>query len=314
MEYSLYKLNFTTALHMGKHSGGASLDDGQMTIHADTLFSALCCEAARVGQIDQLVKYFADGTLTISDALPYAEEELFLPKPILFVGNKKREGDASLKKKLKSLEFIPLSSFREYLKGLNQPEVNLDKLSGIFGHLTTITRVAIKGNNPPLPYHVAAWKFASGCGLYIIVRFEQDEALDTFETLLANLGLSGIGGKQSSGLGKFKVQQSPVPAELIELIEEEPAEYQMLLGTALPVDAELDKILQNGWYTVVRRGGFIRSENYAPGQLKKRSIYMLAPGSCLPSRFKGGMYDLSDNGGAHPVWRCGRTLFAGVNL
>ncbi len=124
---------------------------------------------------------------------------------------------------------------------------------------------------------------------------------------------SGIGGKQSSGLGKFDVQQSHVPAELMELIEDDQAEYQMLIGTALPVDVELDKVLCNGWYTLIRRGGFIRSQNYAPGQLKKRTMYMLAPGSCLQSRFTGGMSDLSDNG-AHPVWRCGSTIFVGVKM
>ena len=63
----------------------------------------------------------------------------------------------------------------------------------------------------------------------------------------------------------------------------------MLLGTALPIDAELDDVLSDSWYALVRRGGFIRSATYAPGQLKKRTLYMLAPGSCLRFRFRGGM-------------------------
>jgi CRISPR-associated protein Csm4 len=104
-----------------------------------------------------------------------------------------------------------------------------------------------------------------------------------------------------------------VPTELLKLLKDEEAPYQMLLGTALPPDSELDEVLEDGWYSLVRRGGFIRSATYAPGQLKKRTIYMLAPGSCLRRRFKGGMFDLSDNG-AHPVWRCGNSLFVGVNL
>ncbi|TEB14039.1 hypothetical protein Psfp_03240 [Pelotomaculum sp. FP] len=313
MEHFLYRLNFTTALHIGKDSGGTSLDDSQVGIHADTLFSALCCEAARDDRIAKLVNYFTDGTLTISDALPYDKDDLFLPRPILFVGNKKHEGDASLKKALKGVEYVPLSFFQEYLHALDQPQLNLDKLKYKFGRLIVSARVAVKGNNPPLPYHIAAWKFTPGCGLYIIVRSGHEEALNTFTALLTGLGLSGIGGKQSSGWGKFEVRQSHVPPELITLIEDNKAQYQMLLGTALPVDNELNEVLANSWYTLVRRGGFIRSENYAPGQLKKRTMYMLAPGSCLRRRFSGGMYDLSDNG-AHPVWRCGNTLFVGVNL
>ena len=46
MEYSLYRLNFTTFLHIGEDNGAVSLDSSRMTIHADTLFAALCCEAA----------------------------------------------------------------------------------------------------------------------------------------------------------------------------------------------------------------------------------------------------------------------------
>jgi CRISPR-associated protein Csm4 len=313
MGYYLYRLNFSTALHMGKDSGGASLDDGQMTIHADTLFAALCCEAAGDGRIEQLVGYFTDGTLTISDALPFTGDDIFLPKPVLFVGNKKRESNSGFKKALKRVEYIPLSFFQEYLRGLNQPAVDLEKLSSNFGQLTVSTRVAIKDNTPPLPYHIASWRFEPGCGLYVIVRSEQEEALNTFAALLTKLGLSGIGGKRSSGWGKFDIQQCSVPAELTKLINDDKADYQMLLGTALPIDAELDDVLSDSWYALVRRGGFIRSATYAPGQLKKRTLYMLAPGSCLRFRFRGGMYDLSDNG-AHPVWRCGNTLFAGVNF
>jgi CRISPR-associated protein Csm4 len=315
MEHFLYRLNFSTALHIGKDTGGPSLDDGQMIIHADTLFSALCCEAVHGGRITQLVKYFADGILSISDALPYVGDEIFLPRPVLFTENRKRAGDSALAKALKNKDYIPLSFFGDYLKSMQQLDFNLESLKSEsdFGYLTTLTRVAIKGNSPPLPYHVAAWRFADGCGLYIIVRSEREEARTIFESLLAELGLSGIGGKQSSGWGKFKVEPGPLPDELLKLLEDKQAKYQMLMGTALPVDSELDTVLPGGWYKLLRRGGFIRSENYAHRQMKKRTIYMLAPGSCLRSRFKGAMFDLSDNG-AHPVWRCGNTLFVGVTI
>ncbi len=313
MGHFLCKLNFTTALHIGKDAAASSLDDCQMNIHADTIFSALCCEAARDGGVTGLVSLFARGALAVSDALPYAGDELFLPRPILFVNNKKQEGNAGLKKALKSLEYIPLSMFQEYLKGLRRTQLDIEKLKYQFGRMTVNTRVALKGNDQPLPYHVAAWKFAAGCGLYLVARAIDADARQIFETLLARLGLSGIGGKQSSGWGKFDVQINDVPPELMRLIEDSRAPYQMLLGTALPADDELDDILDGGWYALIRRGGYVRSGNYAPRQLKKRTIHMLSPGSCLRQRFQGGIYDLSD-GGVHPVWRCGNTLFAGVNI
>jgi CRISPR-associated protein Csm4 len=131
--------------------------------------------------------------------------------------------------------------------------------------------------------------------------------------ILTELSLSGVGGKQSAGLGKFKVEEIPVPKELAELLENEKAPWQILLGTALPKDEELEEALFGGWYALIRRGGFVRSDHYGDRQLKKRTIYMLAPGSCLKKRFTGGFFDLKGHG-AHPVWRLGKTLFAGVNL
>jgi len=314
MGYSLYRLKFTTAVHFGSDNGGSSLDNAQMTMHADTLFSALCSEAAKQGNIDRLVDYFTRGTLAVSDALPYRGEEIFLPKPILFAGSKQQAGEAGLKKKMKALAYIPLSSFKEYLHGLvNATVLDVDKLHCSFGQMTTQTRVAIKGQVPPLPYYVTAWKFAGDCGLYLILKTEQAEAAELFEQLLTDLSWVGIGGKQSSGWGKFQVEKRGVPGELQALLNDDQAEYQMLLGTGLPADAELEKTLLEGWYALVRRGGFVRSVQYAASPLKKRTVYMLAPGSCLRRRFRGGMLDLSGQG-SHPVWRSANTLFAGVQL
>lgn len=312
MEYFLYKLRFTTALHIGKDNSGPSLDNGQMAIHADTLFAALCCEGVRKGKTEQIVKHFQEGTLVISDALPYDREELYLPKPIIYLKNIKRE-DAGQKKNLRKIEYIPLKRFNEYINNLSEADLDLNKLHYSFGQLSTVTRVALKGTEQPLPYHLAAWKFREGCGLYTIVGVKDNDALSLFEKLLSDLGWSGIGGKQSSGWGKYEIEKIKPPEELQKMLNDEKAAYQMLLGTALPVDEELEEVLASGWYSLIRRGGFVRSETYAPVQLKKRSIYMLGPGSCLSKRFSGDMHDLSDNG-AHPVWRCANTLFVGVNI
>jgi len=314
MAYSLYKLEYSTGLHIGIDSGGSSLDDGRMTIHSDTLFSAICCECVKSGNSTRLYDFFAQNILTISDALPYHGSEFFLPKPILFTGNVKREGNPELRKLFKSIEYIPLSAFSEYVGNMSSgTELDPECLKYDFGRLVIDTRVALRNNSQPTPYNVAYWRFSKDSGLYIIVDFQKEEALSFFENALTALGLSGIGGKQSVGLGKFSVQRCPLPPKLAALLEDTEANYQMLLGTALPYDKELDTALDSGWYGVVRRGGFIRSDTYSEVPLKKRTMYMLAPGSCLKSRFEGGIFDLSD-GGAHPVWRCGKTLFAGVRI
>lgn len=313
MAYSLYRLEFDAGLHIGADTGGPSLDNSRMTIHSDTLFSALCCECAGSGDITRLYEYFSDNALTISDALPYYRGEFFLPKPILYKENVRRESSSAQKKAFKSIEYIPLSMFNEYVRSLSGAEIDPERLRYDFGTMVVDTRVSVEESLNPMPYNIAYWRFNRDSGLYVVVDYNDERALSFFEDALSSLGLSGIGGKQSAGLGKFGVQKCPLPPSLEALLDDRDADYQMLLGTALPSDGELDKALAGGWYTVIRRGGFVRSNTYSSRQLKKRTIYMLSSGSCLKARFDGEIFDLSD-GGAHPVWRCGKTMFAGVKL
>ncbi len=313
MTYSLYKLKFSTGLHIGKSTGGPSLDAGQMTIHSDTIFSALCCESVKRGLLDHLREYFVNNTLIISDALPYFVDELFLPKPIIYIKRSRQNEDPGVKKLLKSVEYIPLSLFSEYMQGLGGMDIDYTSLNYSFGSMIVDTRVSIKDSTQPTPYNMAYWRFNKDAGLYIIVNSKDDAALELFEDILSGLGVSGIGGKQSAGLGKFSLHKSPVPPKLLNILSDDEAEYQMLLGVALPVDEELEDVLEGGWYSTIRRGGYIRSDTYSPMQLKKKTIYALAPGSCIMKRFAGDMLDISDNG-LHPVWRNCNTLFAGVKL
>ena len=87
----------------------------------------------------------------------------------------------------------------------------------------------------------------------------------------------------------------------------------MLIGTGLPSDKDLDNILEEGWYKLIRRGGFIRTTSYSDRQLKKKAIYMFSAGSVFAQRFAGEILDLSHKGN-HPIWRCANSLFLGVDL
>ena len=49
MKYCLFKLGFTSPVHFGSGAMAHSLDTGEMTCHADTLFSALCHTASVLG-------------------------------------------------------------------------------------------------------------------------------------------------------------------------------------------------------------------------------------------------------------------------
>lgn len=51
MNYRLYQMEFLNGIHFGIQA----LDDTQIMLPADTLFSALCQEALRIGKLEELV-------------------------------------------------------------------------------------------------------------------------------------------------------------------------------------------------------------------------------------------------------------------
>ena len=85
MNYCLYKLHFTTPLHCGRGDGAVALTNTAMTLRADTLFSALCNEAAlQIGEnaVDELAAQCTEGKLLFSDTFPFHQEVLYLPVPL----------------------------------------------------------------------------------------------------------------------------------------------------------------------------------------------------------------------------------------
>ena len=112
MEYQLYKLKFPN----GVHFGNGSLDSSEYTFCADTLFSALCQTAAKIGddKLKELVACAGRGGLAISDAFPCMGKELFLPKPVMYVGGGEDRGASIIKKHVKRIEIL---IFRIYSVG-----------------------------------------------------------------------------------------------------------------------------------------------------------------------------------------------------
>lgn len=105
MEYKIYKFHFKIAVHFGN----GTLADTSNRLMADTVFSAICLEAAKKSAEDlqQLVTWAKEGSLQISDAMPFIEDTLYLPKPTLRIRTE-QSGDSTVKKAFKKLKYIPL--------------------------------------------------------------------------------------------------------------------------------------------------------------------------------------------------------------
>ena len=84
MNCFLYRLRFNTPVHFGSSDSALSLYESEDHFRADTLFSALCHTALQLygndgsGKLPDMAK---TGRLLLSDAMPWAGDAYYLPKP-----------------------------------------------------------------------------------------------------------------------------------------------------------------------------------------------------------------------------------------
>ena len=70
-------------------------------------------------------------------------------------------------------------------------------------------------------------------------------------------------------------------------------------------DDDLDSIdLEQSYYIIINRTGFVDSVNYSNNALKKKSVMMFNSGSCFNKHLKGQILDVS-NKGNHKIYRYG---------
>lgn len=305
MNYKIYKMIFTQGVHFGNHS----LEKSEITFQADTLFSALCIEALKIDKLDELLESVKENHLVFSDAFPYMGQEFFIPKPMKKIEQVVQSEDVTTRKKFKKLEYIQVSLLDKYIKG--QYPINKGSDIKKLGIHVLKTSASIRGNEEALPYRVGIYRFKKENGLYIVVGYDSQEILDLFDELFEMLSLSGIGGKKNSGLGHFDLEIAELPKELNQRLNTKGE--VMTLSVSLPTEDELEEILDDSRYLLVKRSGFIDSYTYSKEQRRKKDIYLFKSGSCFNKTYQGDIYNVS-SGGSHPVYKYAKPLFMGVEV
>lgn len=304
MEYRIYRLSFSTAVHFGS----GSLTDTGSQLLADTIFSALCQEAAADEDIERLVKWVEAGDLLLSDGLPFVGEVLYIPKPAVRVQTE-QDGNSALKKHFKKLKYIPWDKLAAYLQGGIDPAAENQRFCQL-GQPEMRTLAAGRNKAEAEPFFVGTYRFHKGSGLYIVAGFGAAEVKQQFEQLLRGVAISGIGGKRSAGLGKFRVETADFTADRL-FVKAEVEPFYMNLSVAMAEAPELADILQEASYTLIKRSGFVASAKYAPENRRKRDFYAFQSGSCFRRPFAGGVFDVSGSG-RHKVYRYAKPLFLEV--
>ncbi len=326
MNYFLYKLKFDGAVHFGQSESALSLYTAADHFRADTLFSALCHTALALwGEqgVQSLIEQVNADALLLSDSMPWrtdhGKDVFYLPKPC-FVAEQKRDIPPELRKKTKRLAWIPIAGMNEFEASLEGKTLyNPDDKP--FGIASERTSAAVTDGADARPYQVGSYSFYPDCGLYIIVGMNEKRQAEQMKKLLTALGLSGIGGKTSSGYGTFTVEQvldlnaanDNQTKWLRRALAGKDTKHWLLLTTSLPADDEMERVLDGAMYQLVRRGGFVQSSSFAYNPVKKQTQFFLGAGAMLNKPFSGALYSVADSG-THAVFRYSKPIMLGVSF
>lgn len=317
MNYCLYKLKFNTSVHFGSSVSATSLESAKINFCADTLFSALCHISNKMGCINRFINLALQGDITFSDSMPYNDDTLFIPKPFVSI-ERKNQSSLENRKKIKKLDFIPVLLVDDYFNSSTDLDRMLsNSVKNDFGEFSLDAKVSLKDAQRS-PYNIRSFKFNDNCGLYFLIGYKNKENIGFINDVITYLGLEGIGGKTSSGYGKFSIcSVSDIESNKKEQYDKlnkyltcDSSDNFISLTTSIPKDSELEDVINLCSYKLVRRAGFIFTDSLDK-PVKKLCQYFFAAGSVSSVKYQGDIYNVGKNI-PHPVYRYSKPIFLGV--
>ncbi len=330
MKYYVLQFKFLTPVHFGSAGNKKSGNLQAFNCCADTFFSALINEAA--AQDLELCRKFIDAVqqdgLLFSDLLPYysgSAEELYVPVPMY---RKEKINPLDLQLSFKELclqyearrghenmAYIRVSGIYNYLRPYSVDGGNEEHRD--FGWSGVQRRMDFR--NGGCAYYVSNYTFAGEAGLYCIVGLDDESLLEGLVKTVELLGLGGIGGRRSSGFGKFVLKTEPLLLEqkcggdagvLYNLLHSGQNCPQMALSVLCPQESQIG-IVKKGAFNLLKRSGFVYNSNTKSFE-KRSSVYMLKAGSCFPQRVNGRLLEFTAEEAEHTVYRYGKAIYMGL--
>ncbi|MCF0185162.1 MAG: type III-A CRISPR-associated RAMP protein Csm4 [Bacteroidaceae bacterium] len=331
--YHIYKLHFTTPLHLGDSRDG--YDVSLKTIHSDTMYAAITSALAKMGYE---IPNDGDLGVAISSLFPFYQQGeaskalLFFPKP---VQQKLPQLDnVAEAKKVKKVNWVDKHHFERLLagkdllasrdarhvhgefltdsdviQGAEQDGCPFSIMKTQVSHRVTLDR---QGMQDAQPFYMDRVYFEDYSGLFFMAQGGNTHLI---EKALNLLSVEGIGTDRAVGNGLFEWSQEEIALEV-------PAstDYSLGLSVFIPESQEqLIPMMQGDGvaYELLRRGGWITTPPY--NTIRKNAIYAFAPGSIFSGNVTdgkcGAIVNLTPKYPIdHPVWRCGKSLFLPIKL
>ena len=319
MKFKIFKLKFNTPVHFGS----GNLDDTDISFRSDRLFSAISIEMLKkydINSLNDLIECVNKNHLYISDAFPYIDDEYYISKPYVSIKNDNNINNDNKqdKKQIKKMKFLPVSKLKEFINGEFCEAENVNKNIKRIGSKNYITKSSINRdsdkNENATPYQITIFNFSKVAGLYIIIKYEEEKKLDLIKDLLIEVGTSGLGGRKSSGFGKFSVIEVNANDNIYDVYDKlinEEKKIKITISACLPKDDEIETALDGANYVVLRNGGFVDNSYININAPKKKAFYYLSSGSSFINNFDGGIFDVSFDS-ENPIYRYAKPFFLNV--
>lgn len=279
-------------------------------IRADTLFSALCHAIRAVWGERPLTEWLdqfraGEWPLRLSSAFPFVDSTYFFPKPMLpapgFDDPSTRSWWA---KTVKKAELVPETVFLEWIRGGPVNYAQLDEsqkyLHRAFAE-ATVPRVALdRLNHSSALYYTTALAVSVRAGFHLLIE-TTEETWALVLPALRWLGDTGLGGKRSLGMGRFRFEAAVIDAEAewTRLLHGEGQSYCTLAAFA-PEPRELPDLLDGARYGFVNRWGWALSGGWSA---RIRSYRLFTEGSVFRQRPQGRILDVTPAGAPHRIYR-----------
>ena len=313
MKCEIVKLNLKSPLHLGEKEG--MLEDTNIILHSDTLFSAICHGYRMLyGEkaLEELLERFVKNTppFLLSSAFPFYKEHLLLP-----VAYSSMPDEPSFK----HLELIP--------KNLWENSVANETINTA-GHClvqdgkvllpddgtcrqserdeypiwkeTEVQRVSLdRITSASDIFNFRQIYFNESSGLYFLLKWNDSSFSDKIRGVIRLLGDEGIGGDRGSGKGAFEAEfdEDGIVFKSFE------NNKNILLSLLFLSESETSEF--NGVYDFKMRGGFVFS--FDNTTRRKKYVRMLTEGSVLYGKKPVGSFiDITPDGFTkHKVYRYG---------